>query len=69
MPSRSGVELFWTPPRPGERILGMTTYQDVVVVATTDGVYTIAPHGRILDDLEVRQVSHDTIRSIRDEQR
>lgn len=36
---------LWSPP-PGERILGMFRYQDVVVVGTTGGVYVIAEKGR-----------------------
>ena len=53
------VELFWTPPEPGERILGLTKYQDMIVVATDCGVYVISPPGRGLMDHEVRKISHD----------
>jgi hypothetical protein len=51
---RIDAQPFWTPPRPGEKILGMCTYRDVVVVATTDGVYVIRGPGSVgLDDCEV----------------
>ncbi len=70
MESRSGVELFWTPPRPGECILGMTKYEDLIVIATDDGVYVIMPpHRPVLDGYVVQKISHDTVRAIRDLER
>ncbi len=65
---RSDVELFWTPPRPGERILGMAKYQDMIVIATDDGVYYIS-NGRGLMDHEVRKISHDTIEALSEARR
>lgn len=59
---RSGVNHFWTPPGLGEKILGMRTYEDMIVIATTDGVYVIAPKGRGLVDHEVRKISHEAKR-------
>lgn len=50
------VEFFWAPPA-GERILGMREYQDMIVIATTDGVYVMTPDGRALDDYTVRKIS------------
>ena len=64
METRSGIELFWTPPGPGEKLLGMTKYEDMIVVATTDGVYVIMPPGRALMEHTVQKISHDTIRAL-----
>ena len=55
----SGVHHFWSPPNPGERVLGMIQFQDVLAVATDEGVYVITDHGRPLPDWEVRKISHD----------
>lgn len=66
MESRSGVEHFWTPPGPGERILGMVKYEDMIVIATTDGVYYIAPlGGRGLMDREIQKISHVSLEVLR----
>lgn len=56
--SRSGVHHFWSPPRPGEAILGMTLFKDVMVIATTDGIYVVTDHGRPLPDWEIQQITH-----------
>src|SRR5262252_6232752 len=48
------VHHFWSPPRLGEQILGMAKFQDVMVIATTDGVYVMSGHGSPLPDWEVR---------------
>ena len=66
MPTSSDVQHFWSPPRLGENILGMAKFQDVIVVATTDGVYVITDHGRPLPDWEVRQINNDFRRSLKD---
>lgn len=68
METRSGIEHFWTPPGPGERILGMVKYEDIIVVATTDGVYMIAPEGRRLLDYEVQKISSNTLRELSERQ-
>jgi hypothetical protein len=57
------VEFFWRPPRAGEEILGLVKYRDMLIIATTDGVYTITPpNSEGLSDHEVRQVSDEIIR-------
>jgi len=48
----SEIEHFRSPPD-GASILGMTTYRDMIIVATTSGVYVIKSKGRGLDDHEV----------------
>jgi len=60
MERREGVEHFWTPP-PGERLLGMVRYQDMIVVATDGGVYIITDHGKPLPDWEVRKITGDLV--------
>jgi hypothetical protein len=66
METRSGVEHFWTAPGPGESILGMVKYEDMIVVATTDGIYYITPpNGRGLMDHEIRKMSHDSLSALR----
>lgn len=65
METISGMELFWTAPN-NEEILGMFKYQDMIVVATSGGVYVIAPAGRGLMDHEVKKISHDTVRALAD---
>lgn len=47
-------EFFWSPPD-GELIVGMVTYREIVVVATSGGIYTINATGQV-DNLEVRKV-------------
>lgn len=57
------VEFFWRPPRAGEVILGMLNYRDIIVVTTTDGVYTISPpNSEGLSHHEVWQVFNGDIR-------
>lgn len=54
--SRSGVEHFWWPPL-GETGLGMCVYQDMLVIATTGGVYVVVPPDRVgLDDHTITKV-------------
>ena len=59
MATTNDVQHFWSPPRPGEAILGTIRFRDMIVVATTDGVYVITDHGRPLPEWEVRQINHD----------
>lgn len=49
-------EFFWSPPD-GAPIVGITTYEGLVVVATASGVYTINDRHRVLDDWVVQKVS------------
>ena len=56
---RSGVQHYWSPPRPGEQILKMGWFQDVIVICTTDGVYVISDHGKPLPDWQVQQINRD----------
>lgn len=50
-------EFFWSPPRPGERIVAMVNYRDFIVLATSDGVYAIRERGAIgLDNHQVEQI-------------
>ena len=50
-------EFFWSPPD-GAPIVGITTYEGFIVVATASGVYTISQGGlRTPDDWTVRKVS------------
>lgn len=65
METQSGIEHFWSPPGPGERILGMVKYEDMIVIATDQGVYAITPPGRGLMDHEVRKISLDTLRALK----
>lgn len=53
------VQHFWSPPRPGEKILGMAKFQDLLVVATTEGVYVIADHCRSFPDWQVQQINRE----------
>lgn len=50
-------EFFWSPPD-GASIVGITTYEGFVVVATASGVYTIqnGPH-RTPDNWTVQRIS------------
>lgn len=47
-------KFFWSPPD-GAAIVGVTTYMDIVVVATASGVYTIGL--RHPESWEVRKIS------------
>jgi len=50
-------EFFWSPPD-GAPIVGITTYEGFVVVATASGVYTISQGGlRVPDDWTVQKIS------------
>jgi hypothetical protein len=50
-------EFFWSPPD-GAPIVGITTYEGMVVVATGSGVYVInSDRYRTLDDWTVRKIS------------
>jgi hypothetical protein len=50
-------EFFWSPPD-GAPIVGITTYEGFVVVATGSGVYTISQGGlRVPDDWTVQKIS------------
>lgn len=62
---RDGVEHVWTPPQPGETILGMVRYQDMIVVATNFGVYVITDPGKPLPDWEVRRITTDVVKEWR----
>lgn len=62
----SDIQHFWSPPHPGEVILGMAKFQGVLVVATTNGVYIIAEHGRSFPDWEVQQISREYRRSLKE---
>ena len=50
-------QFFWSPPD-GATIVGITTFEDFVVVATASGVYTIqnGPH-RVPDTWTVQKIS------------
>lgn len=61
METRSGIEHFWSPP-PGEHILGMAKYEDVIVVATDNGVYVIGATDKWFDSHQVQKLSIDTVR-------
>lgn len=56
-------EFFWSPPD-GAPIVGITTYEGFVVVATASGVYTIqnGPH-RVPDTWTVQKISAPVFRS------
>lgn len=54
------IQHFWSPPRPGEQILGLTSYRDMIVVATNWGVYVIS-EGQGLANHEVRQILSDVV--------
>ncbi len=58
MERREGVEHFWTPP-PGERLLGMVRFKDMIVVATDGGVYVITDHSKPFPDLDIRKITSD----------
>lgn len=60
METRSGIEHFWSPPE-GETLLGMARYQDMIVVAASDGVYVISPPGTggLMNHHEVRKIAGD----------
>lgn len=49
-------EFFWSPPD-GAPIVGITTYEGVIVVATASGVYTIKDRNRHLEDWVVQKIS------------
>ncbi len=50
-------EFFWSPPD-GAPIVGITTYQDLVVVATASGVYVISSDRyRSLNDWTIQKIS------------
>lgn len=50
-------EFFWSPPD-GAPIVGITTYEGLVVVATGSGVYVIkGDHPSPLDDWTVHKIS------------
>jgi hypothetical protein len=50
-------EFFWSPPD-GAPIVGITTYEGLVVVATASGVYVInSDRYRTLDDWTVKKIS------------
>ena len=51
-----GVRHLWTPPHPGEKILALTTYHGVIVIATNHAIYTCGPADRELQAWEVREV-------------
>lgn len=52
------VQHFWSPPGPGEKLLGMMKFEDKIVVATNDGVYVIMPYGQSLPDWVVQKINH-----------
>lgn len=47
-PEPSSMQRFWVPLRPAEQIMGMVAYQDVVLLATTEGVYVIGEHDAVM---------------------
>ncbi|KPG01816.1 hypothetical protein IP86_03130 [Rhodopseudomonas sp. AAP120] len=53
-------EFFWAPPD-GASIVGVTKFRNVVVVATSSGVYTIGPDGAP-DEWTVRKISDQIAR-------
>ena len=56
MEHSNAVHHFWTPPEPGETIVGMKQYKDMLVIATSNGVYVISEHGRPLPDWDVQKI-------------
>lgn len=54
---REGMQHFWSPPEPGENIVGMTQYEGFLVVATDRGVYVVCDEGRMLPDWVVRKIA------------
>lgn len=50
-------EFFWSPPD-GAPIVGITTYEGFIVIATASGVYTVSQGGsRTPDDWTVQKIS------------
>lgn len=49
-------EFFWSPPD-GAPIVGIATFQDLVVVATASGVYVIGDQARYIDSWAVHKIS------------
>ena len=54
--AQNTVQHFWSPPEPGETVVGMTLYQGVLVLATCNGVYVVSEHGRPLPDWDIRKI-------------
>jgi hypothetical protein len=50
------VKFFWAPPD-GAKIVGIKPFEDMIVIATTNGVYTICHQHKVLDDYVVHKVS------------
>ena len=50
------IELFWSPPK-GEKVLGITLYEDLLVIATDFGIYVMSKDNKVLDDYIIRRIN------------
>lgn len=52
------IEHFWTPPA-GVSVLGMAKFEDMIVVACTDGLWVISPKERPMDNYVVHRITNE----------